>query len=108
MGFHNGVIELTGIDIFTVMETGQTAVWDGTITGDDHSLGIVSAQLRAVHGATEARVFAVGSDQNGVEPRIFRYNLSNGNWVNQGVQSLPGVVHAPPPSKKINRRFESV
>jgi len=95
VGFHGGVIEPTGLDIFTVMETGQTAVWDGTITGDDHSLGIVPAQLRAVHGATEARVFAVGTDTGGTGPRIFRYNLQGGNWVNQNVQSLPGVVQAP-------------
>lgn len=95
VGFHGGSIETTGLDIITVMETGQTAVWDGTITGDDHSLGLVPAQLRAVHGATEGRVFAVGADTGATEPRIFRYNLPGGNWVNQNVQSLPGVVHAP-------------
>jgi hypothetical protein len=95
VGFHNGVLEATTLDIFGVMDDGQTFVWDGTTTGDDHSLGVLTAHLRAVHGATEGRVFAVGSDTNGVEPRIFRFNLSNGNWINQGVQTLPGVVHAP-------------
>ena len=95
VGFHNGTIETTGLDIFGVMDTGQTFVWDGTLVGDDHSLGAVTAHLYAVHGASESRVFAVGSDNPGGEPRIFRYNLSNGNWVNQGVQTLPGVVHAP-------------
>src|SRR6185369_11039728 len=42
VGFHGGTIESTGLDIFAVMESGQTLVWDGTLVGDDHSLGTVS------------------------------------------------------------------
>ncbi|HYV43698.1 MAG TPA: putative metal-binding motif-containing protein [Myxococcaceae bacterium] len=95
VGFHNGVLEGTTLDIFGVMDDGQTYVWDGTVVGDDHSLGVVGGKMRAVHGATETRVFAVGSDNGGNEPRIFRYNLANNSWANQGVQNLSGVVHAP-------------
>ncbi|HEY8212408.1 MAG TPA: putative metal-binding motif-containing protein [Myxococcaceae bacterium] len=96
VGFRGpGTVESTGLDIIGVMENGQTFVWDGTVTGDDHSLGSVTAQLRGVHGASRTRVFAVGTDTPMMEPRIFRYPGTGTTWTNQNVQSLPGVVHAP-------------
>ncbi|WP_164017410.1 putative metal-binding motif-containing protein [Pyxidicoccus trucidator] len=95
VGIRNGgSLELHGVTSPAGLEVnGSTFIWNGG-TGLTYGTTGVSP-LYDVHGVSRAALFAVGGYDAGVgaaEPRIYRFNVTTGQWQTENVQSIPGLA----------------